>query len=156
MRALRRREEGAAAVELGIILPILLVLLAFVAPLIKFGYDYMILQRAASHGVRFASRADANVRYAEDDGALTRRPTQTEVANFVRDSSDGKVDPLQVEVVPSPRSALPGEPITVTVGHTISYGPLAEIANAVKAALFGGSPFPTSTPITVSARGREE
>ena len=156
MHTIVRREDGAAAMELGIVLPLLLVLMAFVAPLVKFGYDYMVIQRAAAHGVRFASRADVNVRYAEDGVTLTRRPTPSEVAKFVGDSSDGMIDPGQVAVFPNPSSALPGERIEVTVDHTISYGPLAEIANEIKKTFFGGSAFPTESPVKVSAWGREE
>lgn len=156
MRRFTRREEGAAAMELAIILPLLLVLMAFVAPLVKFGYDYMVVQRAAAHGVRFASRADINPQL-RSDGSLGRRPLAAEVKSFVADSSNGKVGAASVSVNPVPSLALPGEQITVTVDYPMSYGPLAEIANAVKGAFFGGGAFlPSSTTVTVSARGREE
>jgi hypothetical protein len=156
MRRLVRREEGAAAVEFGIILPILMVFLAFVAPVIKFGYDYMVLQRAVSHGVRYASRADINP-IVRSDGSTGRRPVPSEVKEFVSDSSNGKVLAETVDVTPNPALALPGELITVAVDYELSYGPLADIANAVKGAFFGGGAFlPSSTTVTVSARGREE
>lgn len=156
MRRLVRREEGSAAVEFGIILPLLLVFLALVAPVIKFGYDYMVLQRAVSHGVRYASRADVNP-VARADGSNGRRPIPSEVKAFVSDSSNGKVLAETVAVTPNPALALPGEQITVAVDYELSYGPLADIANAVKGAFFGGGAFlPSSTTVTVSARGREE
>lgn len=154
MHRLRRNEQGAAAVEFSMILPLLLVFIAMVGPLAKFGYDYMVVQRAASHGVRFASRADVNSRLA--DGTLVRRPSPSEVAAFVSDSSGGKIDPASVTVEPNPRQALPGEMITIGVGYTVSYGPLAGIANAVKALVFGGGEILPSSQITVSAWGREE
>lgn len=156
MRRLLRREEGSAAMELGLVIPVLLVLLAFVAPLIKFGYDYMVVQRAASHGVRYASRADVNPQL-RTDGSLGRRPLPSEVASFVSASSDGKITASNVAVEPDPSKAVPGERITVTVNYPLSYGPLAEIANGVKAAFFGGGAFlPSTTTVKVSARGREE
>lgn len=156
MRRLLRREEGAAALELGLVLPVLIVLLAMIAPLIKFGYDYMIVQRAAAHGVRYASRADINPQIRAD-GSLGRRPLPSEVASFVSDSSDGKVSASTVSVNPDPSKALPGEQIVVTIDYPMSYGPLAEVANAVKSAFFGGGAFlPSTTTVTVSARGREE
>ena len=155
MRRFMRREEGAAAVEFGIILPILLVLLAFVAPFIKFGYDYMVLQRAVSHGVRYASRADVNP-VERSDGSLGRRPLPSEVQSFVADSSNGKVLANTVSVTPNPTAALPGEPIVVEVDYEFTYGPLADIANAVKGLFFGGGAFLPPTTVTVSARGREE
>ncbi|HVL50860.1 MAG TPA: TadE/TadG family type IV pilus assembly protein, partial [Actinomycetota bacterium] len=98
MPTLRQSEEGTAAMELGIILPLLLVLAALVAPLVKFGYDYMEVQRAASHGVRYATRADVNAR---PDG-LGRRPREADVRQFVSDSSGGKVSAAAVSVVPDP------------------------------------------------------
>lgn len=155
MRRLRRSEDGAAALEFGLILPILLVFLAFVAPLVKYGYDYMVLQRAAAHGVRYASRADVNVR-ERADGTLGRRPLPSEVASFVSDSSGGVVDSAAVSVTPDPTMALPGEPITVAIDHTFSYGVLADVANGIKQLFFGGGEFLPPTEITVSARGREE
>ena len=142
--------------EFGLIVPVLLVMLAFVAPLIKFGYDYMVVQRAVSHGVRYASRADVNPQ-VRADGSLGRRPLPGEVRSFVADSSNGMVSAADVQVSPDPSKALPGEQITVTVSYPLNYGPLAEIANGVKAAFFGGGAFlPVTTEVRVSARGREE
>lgn len=155
MRRYIRREEGSAAVEFGIILPVLLVLLAFLAPVVKFGYDYMVVQRAAAHGVRYASRADINP-VVRSDGSVGRRPLPSEVKAFVSDSSNGKVLASGVQVTPNPSLAMPGEPIEVTVDYTVSYGPLVDIANAVKSAFFGGSAFLPPQTVTVSARGREE
>lgn len=155
IRKLSRGERGAAAVEFAMVLPVLLLFLTAMAPLIKFGYDYMVVQRAAAHGVRYASRADVNPRVAAD-GSLTRRPSNSEIAQFVSDSSNGMVAATDVTIAPPPSLALPGEQIVVTVNHEISYGSLAEIASKVKQTFFGGSAFPTSTPVTVSARGREE
>ncbi|CAN5888940.1 hypothetical protein BH23ACT12_BH23ACT12_05550 [soil metagenome] len=152
-----RKEKGSAAVELAIILPVLMMLFAMIAPFVKFGFDYMVVQRAASHGVRYASRADVNGRTAADSATAVRRPSPTEVANFVRDSSNGKVTPASVTVTPNPRQAVPGEPITVAVVYQMSYGPLTQIINSLKTAFFGGGAFlPSSTTVTVSARGREE
>jgi hypothetical protein len=156
MRRILRRDDGAAALEFAIILPILLALLAFVAPFIKFGYDYMVLQRAVAHGVRYASRADINP-VVRSDGSVGRRPLPSEVKTFVSNSSNGKVLASTVDVTPNPTLAVPGELITVEVDYEMSYGPLADIANGVKELFFGGGAFlPSSTTVTVSARGREE
>lgn len=152
MRTLKRGEEGSAAVEFGIVLPLLLVLAAMVAPLIMFGYEYMEVQRAASHGVRYASRAETNAL----PGGGGRRPAPVEVRQFVSDSSGGKVAPASVTVAPDPTTALPGEVITVSIDHAFSYGAIADIANGVKQAFFGGGAFLPPQTVTVSARGREE
>jgi hypothetical protein len=150
-----RREEGVSTMELAFILPVLLLLLTLVLPLMKGGWEYMVLSRATAHGVRYATRVDTNVRMSSS-GFLTRRPTTAEVDAFVRDA----VDPLElnsVTVSPEPASSLPGEVITVRAGYEVSFGPLASLANGVKSAFFGGGQFlPETKQITVTARGREE
>jgi hypothetical protein len=154
-----RREDGAATLEFGLVLPILLVLAAMTFPLLKAGYEYIALTRAVSHGIRYASRADENARYAPDGVTLTRRPTASEVDAFVREAVgpglSENVD--EVTVDPEPFGALPGEPIKIEATYQVSYGVLDDIANAVRGVFFGGGAYlPDSTPVTVSAKGREE
>jgi len=151
-----RGEEGASAVEFGLILPIMLVLLAFVAPIVKSGYEYMVLQRAVSHGVRYASRVDVNPR-SDGAGGLTRRPSPTEVKQFVVDSAQPlEVALADITVNPNPRNVLPGAQIEVSAVYLMDYGVMADFANAVKGAFFGGGTFVAPWEVTVSARGREE
>ena len=159
-----RREEGASALEFALVLPILMVLVSMSFPLIKSGYEYIVLSRAVAHGVRYAARADVNARYAEDGTTLTRRPSTGEVAAYIRDTVGpdlaGNVTNIRVMVSGTeadPRSALPGEPIHVEATYTVSYGVLDDLANAVHGVFFGGGAYlPSSQPVTVSARGREE
>lgn len=151
-----RREDGAAAVEFAMILSILLLLFSFVAPIVKSGYEYMVLQRAVSHGVRYASRVDVNPR-SDGAGGLTRRPSPAEVKQFVVDSAQ----PLQVALAdvtvnPSPRNVLPGAQIEVSANYTMSYGIMGKFANTVKATFWGGDDLLADWPVIVSARGREE
>jgi hypothetical protein len=153
-RQLLRREEGASILEFGIVFPILLLLMAMTFPLLKGGYEYISLSRAVASGVRYASRTDENVRVGPS-GTLTRRPTEGEVAAFVTDA----IAPLNIDsvtVFPDPTRALPGEPIKVTATYTISYGVMADVANAVHSALGLGGNLAQTTVITVSGRGREE
>lgn len=149
-------EEGAAAVEFAMILSILLMLFTFVAPLVKSGYEYMVLQRAVSHGVRYASRVDVNPR-SDGAGGLTRRPSPAEVRQFVIDAAQPlSVTAGNIAVNPNPRTAMPGAQIEVKADYMMSYGVLGQIANTVKTTFFGGNDFLTDWPVTVSARGREE
>jgi hypothetical protein len=151
------RDEGAATVELGIVLPVLLVLIAGVAPLIKFGLDYMVLSRAVSHGLRYATRVDTNAHYIPDGVTLSRRPSASEVQAFVMDAAGPlELSPAGIAVVPDPLGALPGEPIKVEATYEVSFGVLADLANAVKDLLGGGSHLADSRTIRVSVRGREE
>lgn len=147
-------EKGASTVELGMLLPVLMVLLAVTVPLIRAGWEYMVVSRAVSHGVRYASRADVNPRVSSP-GALTRRPTTSEVQAFVADAAT-PLSPGAVAVTPEPSGALPGEPIHVSATYEMSFGPLASVANTLRGAFFGGQIFPTTTQVTVSSKGREE
>ena len=151
-----RREEGAAAVEFAIIVSILLLLFTMVVPIVKSGYEYMVLQRAVSHGVRFASRADVNPRVS-DTGTLTRRPSVAEVQEFVVEAAQPVgVSAANITVTPEPRAAMPGAQVEVEATYTMSYGVLGDIANGIKRALFGGDDVFSDYQVTVSGRGREE
>ena len=150
-----RRDDGVSTLELGMILPVLLLILTVVMPVVKAGWEYMVVSRASAHGIRYATRVDPNARVSAS-GTLTRRPTTAEVETFVRESAS----PLNlgsVSVSPEPATTLPGDLVTVRTTYTVGFGPLAGIANSVKTSFFGGSDIlPESKEITVSARGREE
>jgi Flp pilus assembly protein TadG len=151
-----RGEQGAAAVEFAIIVSILLMLFTIVAPIVKSGYEYMVLQRAVSHGVRFASRADVNPRVS-DSGTLTRRPSVAEVRQFVVQAAQPVgVAAADITVAPEPRTAMPGAQVEVSANYTMSYGVMGTIANGVKKTFFGGTDVLSDYEVTVSARGREE
>lgn len=152
MRRLRS-DEGISVVEFSLVLPVLLLVLAVTAPLVMAGWEYLSVSRATAHGVRYASRVDVNAR--ESSVGLTRRPTSDEVDTFVREAADG-IELKSVTVSPEPAGALPGEIISLTVTHEISYGPLAELANAVSEFIGGGALLPESAVVTVTAQGREE
>lgn len=149
-----RREEGISALELGLVVPVLLAIIAFTAPLVKAGWEYISLTRATAHGVRYATRVDTNARMSTS--GLTRRPSAAEVDAFVRDAAGGlQLD--SVTVTPDPTSTLPGDVVTVRVSYEVSFGPLATLANAISQDLLqGGAVLPQSKVVTVSATGREE
>ncbi len=150
---LARDDRGVSTLELGLVLPVLLLLLAVVVPLVEAGWEYMTLSRAAAAGIRYATRADTNAR--ESSIGLTRRPTAAEVEAFVREAAE-PLSLRSVSVSPEPAATLPGESITLTASHEVSFGPLADLANAVKSLFSDGQLLPQSSVVTVSARGREE
>jgi hypothetical protein len=150
-----RADDGLSTLELGLVLPVFLVLLSIVMPIVDAGRQYVTATRAAAAGIRYATRVDVNPRIA-DDGTLTRRPSATEIAAFVEDAASD-VDLQAVTTSPEPRSSLSGDLITVRVTYRTTFGPVAEFANAVKQLFFGGSDLlPELKDITVTAKGREE
>lgn len=154
MRALRR-EDGISTLELGLVLPVLLLLMTLVIPLVMGGWKYMVVSRASAHGIRYATRVDTNA-HVSSEGHLTRRPTAAEVEAFVRDAA-APLELTSVSVAPEPVTTLSGDLISLETRYVVSFGPVAGLANAVKTSLFGGSDIlPESKQITVSARGREE
>lgn len=155
MRFGAKREEGASTVELAIVLPMLLLLIASIAPLVRTGYEYMVVQRAVAHGVRYATRVDANA--VAGPTGLTRRPTQDQVKAFVSTAAEPLTLPAaNVTVSPNPATTLPGVGIQVQATYTMNYGILATFVNNIKSVFFSGSAFPTSRTVIVSGRGREE
>lgn len=155
LRSGANRDEGSATLELGLVVPVLMLILVTVVPLVNAGWEYIVVSRAAAHGIRYATRVDTNVRVSPS-GDLTRRPTGAEVEAFVRDAAE----PLalsEVSVSPEPASSLAGDLITIRSKFNVSFGPVAEIANGVSQLFFGRGPLlPDSKQITVTARGREE
>lgn len=150
-----RRDAGVSTLELALVLPVLMLLLAVALPLIAAGYEYLTVSRASAHGIRYATRVDTNARMSSE-GFLTRRPTADEVETFVRDAA-APVELQTVTVDPEPVDTLPGDLVTVRATYQVSFGPLAGIANGVKTAFFGGGEvLPETAVVTVKASGREE
>jgi hypothetical protein len=150
-----RADHGVSTLELGLVLPVVLMLLSIVVPVIDAGRQYIIASRVAAHGIRYATRVDTNPRVGPD-GDLTRRPTSAEVSSSVTDAAT-EIDLVSVTTSPEPTSSLSGDLITVRVTYRTTFGPLASLANGVKQTFFGGGELlPDSKDITVTARGREE
>lgn len=150
-----RREDGVSTMELALVLPVLLLLLVVVVPVVKAGWEYMVVSRASAHGVRYATRVDTNARMSSA-GYLTRRPTTAEVESFVRDAAQ-PLELASVSVAPEPAGSLPGDLVAVRARYVVSFGPVAGVANSVKSLFFGGGDLlPESKEITVTAKGREE
>lgn len=150
-----KRQQGAATVELAMLVPALMILVATAIPLLKFGMDYMVVSRAVSSGARYASRVDVNARVASS-GGLTRRPTAAEVRQVVVNAA-APLALASVTVSPEPSSTLPGGQVFVSASYQASFGPLGAAANSIRSVFFGKpNIFPQSKVITVSSRAREE
>ena len=141
-----RRDSGAAAVELALILPVLFAVLALTFPLGQAFIEKMRVGRAVGTAERFASAAPDSPAY----GSSARRPTAADVANaadqaYVGDG--GSLSGFTVTVTPGTR---PGDEVVVHAEKSVDLGPLGSFLEAIKV-------IPSHT-ITVSATasGREE
>src|SRR5688572_15939500 len=114
-----RRDDGISTLELGLILPVLLLLLTFVMPVVKAGWEYMVVSRASAHGIRYATRVETNARLS-GTGVLTRRPTIDEVEAFVREAA-APLELSSVDVSPEPAATLPGDVITVRSSRVVTF-----------------------------------
>ncbi|MEX2393372.1 MAG: hypothetical protein WD826_02715 [Actinomycetota bacterium] len=128
-----RADDGLSTLELGLVLPMFLLLLMIVMPVIDAGREYVIASRAVAHGIRYATRVDSNPRVSPD-GTLTRRPSASEVEALVTDAAT-ELELFSVDVTPEPSSSLSGDLITLRVTYRTTFW---------------------SNEITVTARGREE
>lgn len=150
-----RDDRGVSALELGLMLPIMALVIAVAIPVISAGYRYMQLNRATAAGIRYASRVDTNPR--NSSAGLTRRPTTAEVVAFVTDAAS-PLTPTAVTVNPEPARSISGDLIEVRASDEINFGAVATIANTLQQILFNPDKplLPASITVTVSARGREE
>jgi Flp pilus assembly protein TadG len=94
------RDEGQAAVELALVLPLLVALLLTVVQVVLVARDQILVVHAARAGARQAA--------VDGDARSVRRA--------VLEAGAGTLEPgrLTVDVVPSPR---PGASVTVSVGY---------------------------------------
>ncbi|MHB1319481.1 MAG: TadE/TadG family type IV pilus assembly protein [Anaerolineae bacterium] len=114
------RERGANLVELALILPLLLLLVAAVADFGRAFNSYIVINNAAREGARFAGR----MYQTPSVDKFIRRAVIQEADNSgldlegVTEDSDSEVARITIEPVYTARVQY--QPITVTVEYTIS------------------------------------
>ena len=134
---MKRGERGAAAVELALFLPILILLMAASVGAVRMVADQNHLNQVTETAARYATRSSVD---PMDAGPYTTRRTAAQVAAYVQELSDLPV--LEVLVTPDPTLAYPGADVTVSVTVQHDAGPLADAANAVSGLLGQGPVFP--------------
>jgi|tagenome__1003787_1003787.scaffolds.fasta_scaffold19315618_2 hypothetical protein len=161
-----RGDEGVAALEMGLV-TILLLLLGFgLLPVLHMASAYQEVNSASAAGVRFATSLDANGR-RQADGTLRRRPTAAEVVQLVRDDADDQSLVVTVLVCPysTPDTCVPGNPssdvsgdfVKVTVTRSVDLSLLGSVANAVGSLVGQGDIAPDgNVPISSTSSGRQE
>ena len=112
----RNRERGANLVEMALILPLLLLLIAAIADFGRAFNSYIVINNAAREGARFAGRLYQTV--SVDDyieGAVIQEAANS---GLRLDFDDPAVASITIEPVWTARGQF--NPITVTVQYTIS------------------------------------
>lgn len=170
MTRLRSEERGIAAVELGFVMVLLLLVGLVTLPLFQLMLAQTDVGRGASEGLRFATKAQANPCRASDPACvfepdpacrdLRRRPSIAGTQAYVRatlgnpDATVTVHDPDDPTVARQPCASTPGSRMAVTVTFDHDLGALAGAANAASS-LVGRPPmFPNRTAtVTTTAVG---
>lgn len=147
-----RHQDGTAAVEFALMLPVLVLMVMIAVPVVSTVLGYIDLNEASEAGARYATAAHLD---PENPGVYRFRPDADAVETYLRRISDVPLE--SVSVSPDPATALPGTQVTVTVTHRVPMGPLARVANFF-AGLVGDDPlFPDGgLVLTSTATMREE
>lgn len=114
---MRRSERGANVVEMAIVLPLLLLLLAGVADLGRAFNTFIIVTNAAREGARIGARLPCY-----SDNAAQRAAVHTAIVNAViaeAQNSGIALDGSMVTIIPDPASSCAGKgnPIRVLVDY---------------------------------------
>ena len=143
----RRGDDGAAAVEFGLFLSVMLMLGLIIYPLGAAFYDKILLGRALNDGLRFATATPNSAAY----GSSGRRPSADDIKNEVVRAykADGGSGLTTSDISVTPATA-PGQTVTIHIskddGGGIFSG-LLQFAHVTNSA---------SITVTVDASGREE
>lgn len=152
MRQSRRADDsGLAALEFVLIYLVVFMLLALSIPLVIALQESVRLERVAGHTARFATAAPDRPRF----GSEKRRPTQQEVRDEALRaySQIGAANPsfnFFVTVTGDPRTARPGDPITITITKTVNLGPIGALMRVI------GATTSSNIDMEVTAEGRQE
>lgn len=155
-------DRGGATAELGLLLPLLLLMAAAAWPLLGSLGTYAHVQDAVQDGVRFATKVERNpaVNSCSLDLGLSgsRRQSNSDVVAFVEEAVryQGAVATVTVDH-PSGSlcSAAAGSAVTVTVTYPVTTGLLADMANGLSTFLDGDPIFEDGVR-AATAHGRLE
>jgi Flp pilus assembly protein TadG len=140
-----RDQRGAAAVELAMFVPLLVMMFTGAAFVVRLVLGYHALTDLSETGARYATRAQLD----PDTGEYRFRPTATEVTAYIQSVADEKGLDLQaVSVSPDPSTAYPGTPVTISVTAVIDRGVIGRAAREMGEAfpgMFGDADFSPET-----------
>lgn len=146
MSGRRRDDRGAAAVELGVLLSLMLVVGSFIYPIGVLFYDKMRLGRAAGDAIRFATATPNTPAY----GSSGRRPSTSDIqAEAVRAYQAAGGSGLTAGQISVTGNRVPGQTVSIQLSKDIDLGPLGSALSVLHI-------HPASYTVSVRASGREE
>lgn len=160
LRWVLRHEDGAAAVELGLLLPVLMFAAVGFLPLVTRMVDANAIDDAMAEAIRYATKASPvafdNAGAPECD-AQRRRRSGPEVQAFLTAASGGRVvdstiavvQPNDAGTVSDPCRAIAGSVVTITATVDTSGGAIGSLSRAARSLPFVSAP--DSTPGDLSS-----
>lgn len=143
----RQRDRGAAAVELGVLLLLMVIAAVFLFPIGQALVERMRLNRATGDAIRFATAAPNTPAY----GSSGRRPSADEIkAEAVRAYEAAGGSGLTTADIDVVTGRLPGDTVTVRLHKSVNLGPIGSFLSALDIT------SSQSFTVTVNATGREE
>lgn len=170
-RVLVRDDRGVAALELGILVSVLLLIAFGALPLYALMRGYQKVSKASAGALRYATAVAPSGTH-DADGTFTRRPSYDDIERLARDTAGTAAlevvvtvchedactditsgDPAAAEPIP----ARAGDTVRLTVRHTVDLSVLGRLANAVSRVSGNGVRFPENDmTVTATASAREE
>ena len=140
-------DSGAAAVELGMLLTVMVIVAMMLFPIGRAIVEKIRLGRATGDALRFATAAPNTPAY----GSSGRRPSIDDIKNeavraYLQQGGSG-ITTSDVDVT---TSSEPGGTVVVRIHKTVDLGPLGSFLDAIHVT------SSQSITVTVNATGREE
>lgn len=171
MRRVTRDDRGVAALEMGILASVLMLVAFGALPLYSVLHARQQVSKSSSATLRYATSVASNAK-RNTDGTLSRRPTYDEIQQFARDAANDSDLAVVVTVCKgascteiteasaghaSPIPAAAGDTVRLKLSSTVDLSLIGRVANAA-ARLSGGEPvFPQNdTTVSSIASAREE
>jgi Flp pilus assembly protein TadG len=148
-----RADDGVAAVEFGLLIGVVMLLVALVWPLGDAFMQKMRLERATTDVIRYATATPNTPAYDPAGGAVSRRPTCAQVEReFYRayGGAASSTDGVTISIPVCPNNLAPGQTVTVQITKTANLGPFGTLLDAA------GITHSSSITVSAAASGREE
>lgn len=165
-------DDGVAALEMGILLTLLMLLAFGTLPVYAMMRGYQRVSKSTTATLRYATAVSSNGTRPEG-GTLSRRPSYNDILRFAKDAANDATLGVVVAVckgaapcdeiragdpdAAAPIPAVAGDEVRLTITETVDLSVLGRIANAASRLSGDGPRFvENNATITSTASAREE